>query len=51
VAAWIPCGPEVKPVADVSVSDVALVWIGHDLDEFLEFAQDELLPAVRVSQA
>ncbi|EWM19298.1 F420-dependent oxidoreductase [Kutzneria sp. 744] len=55
VAASIPCGPEVKPIVeavakfqDAGFTDVALVQIGGDHQhEFLDFAREELLPALR----
>ncbi|MQA09817.1 MAG: TIGR03557 family F420-dependent LLM class oxidoreductase [Pseudonocardiaceae bacterium] len=55
VAANIPCGPEVAPIVDAvrpfaeaGFTDVALVQVGGDTqDEFLEFADAELLPALR----
>ncbi|GAA3565655.1 TIGR03557 family F420-dependent LLM class oxidoreductase [Amycolatopsis ultiminotia] len=54
VAAGIPCGPEVEPIAgavrrfaDAGFTDVALVQIGGDRqDEFFGFAEKELLPAL-----
>ncbi|MBB5956805.1 G6PDH family F420-dependent oxidoreductase [Saccharothrix tamanrassetensis] len=55
VADKIPCGPEVGPIvdaakafADAGFTDLALVQIGGDhQDGFLDFAQQELLPALR----
>jgi G6PDH family F420-dependent oxidoreductase len=55
VAESIPCGPEVKPIVeavakflDAGFTDVALVQIGGDHQhEFLDFAREELLPALR----
>jgi G6PDH family F420-dependent oxidoreductase len=55
VAQSIPCGPDVDTiVSSVSAfwkagfTDIALVQIGRDRqDEFLGFARDELLPALR----
>ncbi|GAA1339742.1 TIGR03557 family F420-dependent LLM class oxidoreductase [Saccharothrix algeriensis] len=55
VAEKIPCGPEVGPIAeaarafaDAGFTDLALVQIGGDhQDGFLDFAQSELLPALR----
>jgi G6PDH family F420-dependent oxidoreductase len=55
VAAGIPCGPELGPIvesvrkfADAGFTDLALVQIGGDhQDDFLEFAQSDLLPALR----
>jgi G6PDH family F420-dependent oxidoreductase len=55
VAAGIPCGPELEPIvesvrkfADAGFTDLALVQIGGDhQDDFLEFAQSDLLPALR----
>lgn len=55
VAAAIPCGPDVKPIVEAAMSyrdagftDLALVQIGGDhQDEFLGFAHDSLLPALR----
>jgi G6PDH family F420-dependent oxidoreductase len=55
VAAQIPCGPEVGPIAEAvakfreaGFTDLALVQIGGDHQrEFLDFAKGELLPALR----
>lgn len=55
VAASIACGPDVEPIADgvrefekAGFTDVALVQIGGDQqDGFLDFAEKELLPALR----
>ncbi|RKT56275.1 TIGR03557 family F420-dependent LLM class oxidoreductase [Saccharothrix australiensis] len=55
VAEQIPCGAEVGPIAeaarafaDAGFTDLALVQVGGDhQEEFLEFARDELLPALR----
>ncbi|WIX75915.1 TIGR03557 family F420-dependent LLM class oxidoreductase [Amycolatopsis carbonis] len=55
VAAGIPCGPEVGPIreavrqfADSGFTDLALIQIGGDRqEEFLAFAEKELLPALR----
>ena len=55
VAASIPCGPEVEPIVEavrsfeeVGYTDVALVQIGEESqDDFLRFAEKELLPALR----
>ncbi|WP_329064319.1 TIGR03557 family F420-dependent LLM class oxidoreductase [Amycolatopsis sp. NBC_01480] len=55
VSQSIPCGPEVGPIlkslrefADAGFTDVALVQIGGEhQDGFLEFAEAELLPALR----
>lgn len=56
VAATIPCGPDVQPIVDsvsafwqAGFTDVALVQIGGDdhQDGFFEFAERELLPALR----
>jgi G6PDH family F420-dependent oxidoreductase len=55
VADNMPCGPYVEPIVDAvsefvdaGFTDVALVQIGGDHQaEFLTFAQDELLPALR----
>ncbi|MEU4804468.1 LLM class F420-dependent oxidoreductase [Actinosynnema sp. NPDC023587] len=55
VAGSIPCGPDVGPVveaargfAEAGFTDLALVQIGGAHQEgFLDFARDELLPALR----
>jgi len=56
VASSIPCGPDVQPIVDAvrgfeeaGFTDLALVQIGGDptQDEFFEFAEAELLPALR----
>ncbi|MGI8613810.1 MAG: TIGR03557 family F420-dependent LLM class oxidoreductase [Nocardioidaceae bacterium] len=55
VAEVIPCGPDPEPVAqavakfwDAGFTDVALIQIGGDTqEEFLDFAESELLPALR----
>ncbi|MDX3195140.1 TIGR03557 family F420-dependent LLM class oxidoreductase [Streptomyces sp. MN03-5084-2B] len=55
VAGSIPCGPDVEPIAEAvqefekaGFTDVALVQIGGDQQEgFLDFAEKELLPALR----
>ncbi|XVV01344.1 LLM class F420-dependent oxidoreductase [Actinosynnema sp. CA-248983] len=55
VAEQIPCGPDVGPIAEAvrgfaeaGFTDLALVQIGGDnQDEFLEFAESDLLPALR----
>ncbi|MFD9889338.1 TIGR03557 family F420-dependent LLM class oxidoreductase [Amycolatopsis sp. NPDC059027] len=55
VAAGIPCGPDIEPIArgvrqfaEAGFTDVALVEIGGDRQEdFLDFAERELLPALR----
>ncbi|GHG30486.1 MULTISPECIES: LLM class F420-dependent oxidoreductase [Amycolatopsis] len=55
VAGSIPCGPDVEPIAEAvqefekaGFTDVALVQIGGDQqDGFLDFAEKELLPALR----
>jgi G6PDH family F420-dependent oxidoreductase len=55
VADAIPCGPDVGPVVEAvgefveaGFTDVALVQIGDEKqEEFLEFAQSDLLPALR----
>ena len=55
VAASIPCGPDVEPVVQAvgqfekaGFTDVALVQIGETgQDGFLDFAEKELLPALR----
>jgi G6PDH family F420-dependent oxidoreductase len=55
VADSIPCGPDVAGIVDAvgefveaGFTDVALVQIGDERqDEFLEFAQSDLLPALR----
>jgi G6PDH family F420-dependent oxidoreductase len=55
VAESIPCGPDVAAIVaavgeftDAGFTDVALVQIGDERqDEFLEFAQSDLLPALR----
>ncbi|WP_285743611.1 TIGR03557 family F420-dependent LLM class oxidoreductase [Lentzea sp. NBRC 105346] len=57
VAASIPCGPDVKPIVDgverfldAGFTDVAIVQVGGDhQEEFLAFAQEELLPALSPS--
>lgn len=54
VAASIPCGPDVEPIAeqvqqfaDAGFTDLAIVQIGGDhQDGFLEFAEKKLLPAL-----
>jgi G6PDH family F420-dependent oxidoreductase len=55
VAASVPCGPDVEPIVEAVSSfteagftDVALVLVGEERQrEFLEFAEKELLPALR----
>jgi G6PDH family F420-dependent oxidoreductase len=55
VAASIPCGPDVDAIVEavreftkVGFTDVAVVQIGdEDQEEFLGFAEKELLPALR----
>ena len=55
VAASIPCGPDadaivtaVREFVDAGFTDVAVVQIGDERQEdFLEFAEQELLPALR----
>ncbi len=55
VASSIPCGPEVEPVLrsiaeweDAGFTDLALVQIGDEgQDEFLDWAEKDLLPAYR----
>ena len=55
VAASIPCGPEVEPIVEAvrsfeeaGYTDVALVQIGEEgQDDFLRFAEKELLPSLR----
>ncbi|MDT8912502.1 TIGR03557 family F420-dependent LLM class oxidoreductase [Amycolatopsis sp. PS_44_ISF1] len=55
VAAGIACGPGIEPIAEgvrkfaeAGFTDVALVQIGGDQqDGFLDFAEKELLPALR----
>ena len=55
VAGAIPCGPDLGPIVeavraftDTGFTDVALVQIGDDgQEEFLQFAEKELLPALR----
>ena len=55
VAESIPCGPDVQPIVDAvgqfteaGFTDVAVVQIGDEGQEaFLEFAESELLPALR----
>ncbi|MEV6447903.1 TIGR03557 family F420-dependent LLM class oxidoreductase [Amycolatopsis sp. NPDC051716] len=55
VAGSIPCGPDAEPIAEAvrefekaGFTDVALVQIGGDQQEdFLDFAEKELLPALR----
>jgi G6PDH family F420-dependent oxidoreductase len=55
VAGSIPCGPDVEPIVEAvrefgkaGFTDVALVQIGGDQqDGFLDFAEKELLPALR----
>lgn len=55
VAQAIPCGPDIEPIlksarmfADAGFTDLALVQIGGDQQEdFLGFAEKELLPALR----
>jgi len=57
VAAAIPCGPDVDPIVesfaafwDAGYTDVSLVQIGGDAQaEFLEFAETDLLPALRAA--
>ncbi|MFR9731758.1 TIGR03557 family F420-dependent LLM class oxidoreductase [Saccharopolyspora sp. MS10] len=58
VAASIPCGPDAGPIVsafaefrDCGYTDVALVQIGGDetQDGFFEFAERELLPALRTT--
>jgi G6PDH family F420-dependent oxidoreductase len=54
VAESIPCGPDVEPIvkaareyADAGFTDLAFVQIGGDhQDGFIEFAKNELLPAL-----
>jgi G6PDH family F420-dependent oxidoreductase len=55
VAASVPCGPDVEPIVqavssftEAGFTDVALVQVGEERQrEFLEFAEKELLPALR----
>jgi G6PDH family F420-dependent oxidoreductase len=55
VAGSIPCGPDVEPIVagvrefeKAGFTDVALIQIGGDQQEgFLDFAEKELLPALR----
>jgi G6PDH family F420-dependent oxidoreductase len=55
VAASIPCGAEVQPIVDAvaayweaGFTDIALVQVGGDQqNDFLDFAEAELLPALR----
>ena len=55
VADSIPCGPDLDPIAkavrefeDAGFTDLALVQIGDESQhDFLEFAKNELLPALR----
>ena len=55
VAGSIPCGPDVEPIVEAvraftraGFTDVALVQIGDEKqEEFLGFAEKELLPALR----
>jgi hypothetical protein len=55
VADSIPCGPDVENIVEAvsqftaaGFTDVALVQIGDDnQEEFLDFAEKELLPALR----
>ncbi len=55
VAQSIPCGPDVDPIVeavsafwDAGFTDIALVQIGDESqDDFLGFAEKELLPALR----
>ena len=55
VAGSIPCGPDVSAIVDAvsgftdaGFTDVALVQVGDaNQEEFLEFAQGDLLPALR----
>jgi hypothetical protein len=55
VADSIPCGPDVANIVEAvgqfttaGFTDVALVQIGDDnQEEFLDFAEKELLPALR----
>jgi G6PDH family F420-dependent oxidoreductase len=55
VAEQIPCGPDVEPIVqavsafwDAGFTDIALVQVGGDTQtEFLQFAESELLPALR----
>jgi G6PDH family F420-dependent oxidoreductase len=57
VAGSIPCGPDVEAIVEAvsaftraGFTDVALVQIGDEnQEEFLEFAQSDLLPALRAS--
>jgi G6PDH family F420-dependent oxidoreductase len=57
VAAAIPCGPDVQPIVEAvaafteaGFTDVAVVQVGDESqEEFLTFAQQELLPALRGS--
>jgi G6PDH family F420-dependent oxidoreductase len=57
VAESIPCGPDVEAIVEgvaafvrAGFTDVALVQIGDDnQEEFLQFAEKELLPALRSS--
>lgn len=55
VSGQIPCGPQVEPIVEAvgqyvkaGFTDVALVQVGGDTQqEFLRFAESELLPALR----
>ncbi|NUT99450.1 MAG: LLM class F420-dependent oxidoreductase, partial [Saccharothrix sp.] len=55
VAEQIPCGPDVGPIVEAvrgfqeaGFTDLALVQIGgENQEEFLEFAESDLLPALR----
>jgi G6PDH family F420-dependent oxidoreductase len=55
VASSIPCGPETEPILEAvapyweaGFTDIALVQIGDEgQDDFLDYAQRELLPALR----
>jgi len=59
VADSIPCGPDVEPVLeaaaafrDAGFTDLALVQIGDaGQEDFLRWAEDELLPALREADA
>ncbi len=59
VAASIPCGPDVGSIVEAvgafttaGFTDVALVQVGDERqEEFLEFAQSDLLPALRAADA
>jgi G6PDH family F420-dependent oxidoreductase len=55
VAESIPCGPDVQPIVDTvsafwkaGFTDVAMVQVGDERQrDFLEFAESDLLPALR----